>query len=490
MLKNCFGVICIIIASIVLSFYSSVVNLELIRTLSNGQKPTIETWAIWIILELNNILDLVPLIINWLILKKISIVIAEKFIDDLKSCSYEKVESDTGELTKMFNKICILHQMLCHLKNLLGCIFGIINNSIVVWSISGHWIIIILCSSLTVSIIDELIHTRESRKNIINEIREIEKIKRRHIELLPEWHASNILNMRESFSEVIYRENLLTEKFDGFWRTKNIIPDLSTFFVSLYFFVNINGIVTDPSLLFLGLTNLGHLTNSAKHFIRNINSCRETVSKISEYKSCVKKLGTRTKSNLPIPKGITQLTGNSAEGKTRLLRKIIENMGDKIVYLSQSDNVNYNSLSVRDSIQFLHNNNNNNINEHLIEKCIGIVGLNKKPDDILERPCGGEVQKIRIARALYSYFSDSTIKIIIMDEPDNNIHTGLDIFEGDSRKGFKQIMDGIFTSLRPKTKLIFTSHKGFALTELNHKIQLQTITELNKKLNLFINNSN
>ena len=124
-------------------------------------------------------------------------------------------------------------------------------------------------------------------------------------------------------------------------------------------------------------------------------------------------------------------------------------------------------MTVKEAIQFLQMREDMAITQKVLE----IVHLNKNVDDLLVRPSGGEIQKIRIARAIYAYLCDLKRDIIILDEPDNNINSG------DIGVGFKQIIEDIFQIMRKNTKLLLTTHKAFVL-EQNKGVSRISIEEL------------
>lgn len=480
MIKKLFLVFIVLLLSIVLGSYSSYVNLHLMKTISDGQTPLSNQWIVWIIFQLLTVYNFFPDLINWIISEEISYRIAGKFIGDLKKCSSEKVEAKTQELEPLFRKLC----GISHIPNKIGWILenfiNMINNSLAIWYISGYWVLLVLCSGFFSAVLDEYIHSAKTRKLIIKDLRKTHNDINKHIYFIPLWNGTRTLNMEISFPKAVHKENIQEQKFNDFWRNKNILPEITSFLVSTFILININGIISDSSILLLALTNLGFLINSTKCFIRNANAIRIDITKIGDYNDEIKKLGNKIKLDISnkIPNGITQLTGKSGQGKTCLIREIIENIGHEIIYLSQFDQVNYNDMTPSEAVLYLQKKHN----KILVKKCLKIAGLNKEINEKLKRPSGGEIQKIRIARTIYTYLCEIERNIILMDEPDNNIDAGLDKDTEKniiSKNGFKQIMESIFKVLRSDTKLIFTTHKGFAL-EKSWNINQKNVEEMNK----------
>jgi hypothetical protein len=441
--------------------------------------PFRDHWIVWVVLQLITLYNFFPQLINLIVSKDISKRITRKFLNDLKDCSFEKVEEKTPELDSLFRKLLGLSQLPMKIGWVLENIVNMISGGMAIWYISGNWILLVLSASISSAILDECVNSRKISRIIIKDMRQINKEMNRHIELIPLWNGTGSLNMEKSFLEVVHNDRSLEQKFNDFWIRKNILPDIAAFCVSVYIFSNIQGVISDSSMLLLALTNLGFFVHSTKCLIRNINQIRIDISKLGDYKEEIKKLGEKSRLNIvnEIPNAVTQLTGISGRGKTRLIRRIVECIGLEIVYLSQSDNVNFNDMTPGEAVQYLQEYQD----DKLAKKCLDIAGLNKEIDIKLSRPCGGEIQKIRIARTMFSYFSHPTRNIIIMDEPDNNINSGVELDDSyeTSQNGFKQIMEAIFVNLRPGTKLIFTTHKGFALVNsliIHHK----TVEELSE----------
>src|SRR5438445_5988764 len=112
-------------------------------------------------------------------------------------------------------------------------------------------------------------------------------------------------------------------------------------------------------------------------------------------------------------------------------------------------------------------------NKRLAKKSLKLACLDKPCDNVLERPSGGEHQKIRIARSIFQYLTLNR-KIWMIDEPDNNIHPGTE----NITDGFYHIMRNILSIAESDTKLIFTTHKDDALKKLKNKINKISFDDL------------
>lgn len=471
MLLKIFLAFVILVTSIVLGYVSSHVNFTLMKDISAGKTPTNGQWIWWICLQLFMILNITPSLVSKIILKDISDWVSRRFIHDIKNCKFEKVDEKCSELGIIYSKLAGIAQIPIKFGWAIENIASLTSGSIAIWYVSGYWVLWIVMSVLISIIIDEVINNSNKRNDIVKKQMDINKNKVKHLELIPIWHCSNVYKMESSLENILYEDKKMQEEFSTFWRKKNVLPEFGSFCVSVFILSHINSVSNDPATLLLALTNLGFFVNSARNFIRNINNLRMDISKFSDYLSDIAKMEKRSIPNIQIyqnfPSGITLLTGISGTGKTCLIRKIVEHIGDKVIYLPQSEHVNYNNMTVKEAIQFLQMREDMAITQKVLE----IVHLNKNVDDLLVRPSGGEIQKIRIARAIYAYLCDLKRDIIILDEPDNNINSG------DIGVGFKQIIEDIFQIMRKNTKLLLTTHKAFVL-EQNKGVSRISIEEL------------
>jgi len=471
MLVKIFFVFIVLTISIILGYISSHVNFTLMKDISSGKIPTSNQWVWWGFLQLFMILNLTPSLVSKIILKDISNWVSRRFINDIRRCKFEKVDERCSELQMIYSKLDGIAQVPIKFGWAIENIAGLTSGSIAIWYVSGYWVLWIIMAVIISVIIDEFVNHSSKRNNIIKKQRNINMTKAKHMELLPIWHCSGIYKMELSLENILYEDKLLHENISTFWRKKNVLPEVGSFCVSAFILTNIDSVSSDPATLLLALTNLGFFVNTARNFIRNINNLRMDISKFNDYLTDIAEMGRRPIPNIKVhqnfPPGITLLTGISGAGKTCLIRKIIEHVGDKVAYLPQSDNVNYNKMTVKEAIMFLQ------IKENIMiaQKVLNMVCLNKNLNDLLVRPSGGEVQKIRIARAIYAYLCDLKRDIIILDEPDNNINPG------DTGIGFKQIIENIFQNIRNGDKILFTTHKAFVLDQ-NKSISRRSIEEL------------
>ena len=165
--------------------------------------------------------------------------------------------------------------------------------------------------------------------------------------------------------------------------------------------------------------------------------------------------------NKELTKKYIYITGESGKGKTTLLRSLFYLNPDiipKSIYIDQDTQFNISNILCSEFIIGFEIKRDLTI----VKKVIKIVCLDKKfdCDTIIKKPSGGELQRLRLGRAIYQSIIRNP-EIFIMDEPD----TGLDYLT------FKQIMKNIFTNF-PNSKFIFTTHKKNVIDALKIDIQI------------------
>lgn len=165
--------------------------------------------------------------------------------------------------------------------------------------------------------------------------------------------------------------------------------------------------------------------------------------------------------NIKFQIGFNQLTGRTGTGKTTFLKNLFfSNMNEwqNMSFLKQNSRHVFNGRSAKDSIVGFFDQNDDKFDK--VYKCIE---LDKDENELLVKPSGGEIQKMRIGMCLYQSLLIDT-KILILDEPDNNIDV----------ETFNNIMTNI-GKLFSECIIIFTTHKGEHLSFDTKKIDISNI---------------
>ena len=480
--------LCFMIIIIFVNSYSSYINIELLKSISENKYPSKTYWIIWFTLQLLGTYNFVPRVIDYLTFDEISWQTCIKFKKDIEKCSADNIYLSASELHSIYGKLCMIRFIPAKLGWCLESINTIINASIIVWQINGYWIWIIITIGFISSIIDEYIHSKAKRKQFNNEYFEKQKILNRTFAYIPEGNSTNVFDWLIFFHSNEKNLRMIDNQINEFYNRKNIIPSFASLLINALILINFQSDIDNPSIILISLINLSSLIRGTYYFITNLNRIRNDLSKCADYEDEISKLYRKNTEPMFSPfdalktlDNITQVSGESGKGKTIMFNKIVDNIGNEVVYLSQLDTSNFSKMSPLDAVLFMQRKQNKKI----AIRALQLACLNKSYDDILEKPSGGEHQKLRIARSIYQYLTLNR-KIWIIDEPDNNIHPGTNFLE---TNGFLQIMENIFSIIDDQTRLIFTTHKGFVLNKLkdSHKIK---VIQLEYFINLFYHDIN
>ncbi|VVU95310.1 hypothetical protein CPAV1605_1061 [seawater metagenome] len=164
--------------------------------------------------------------------------------------------------------------------------------------------------------------------------------------------------------------------------------------------------------------------------------------------------------NQKLEKKYIYITGESGKGKTTLLRSLFylhPELWNDTLYIEQEAKTIISEILCAEFIMGFEEVRDFNI----VKKAMNLANLDKKfqIDTVLSKPSGGELQRLKLGRAIYQMLLDKH-KLVLLDEPD----TGLDFVT------FKRVLNNIFTEF-PSTRFIFTSHKANVIEELNIDIQ-------------------
>ena len=285
-------------------------------------------------------------------------------------------------------------------------------------------------------------------------------------------HQKVIDDMTKKSNKLMER---ITSEWDIYFKIMSSISKLNWLLIVLQIIYNKDNI---PNKKFpIVLYACGHLTwnfnsisNSISRVINEVSSYQVYINFIKEMKtsnSNFKKIDiTYSNSSVVIcnntfHKGFNQLTGRTGTGKTTFLKNLFfSNMNEwkNMSFLKQNSRHVFNGRSAKDSIVGFFEQNDDKFDK--VYKCIE---LDKDENEILVKPSGGEIQKMRIGMCLYQALLIDT-KILILDEPDNNIDV----------KTFNNIMTNI-GKLFSECIIIFTTHKGEHLSFDTKKIDISNI---------------
>ena len=216
--------------------------------------------------------------------------------------------------------------------------------------------------------------------------------------------------------------------------------------------------------------NFNSISNSISRVITEVSSYQVYINFIKEMKtpnSNFKKINftycddSVIICNIKFQIGFNQLTGRTGTGKTTFLKNLFfSNMNEwkNMSFLKQNSRHVFNDRSAKDSIVGFFEQNDDKFKK--VYKCIE---LDKDENELLVKPSGGEIQKMRIAMCLYQALLIDT-KILILDEPDNNIDV----------ETFNNIMINI-GKLFSECIIIFTTHKGEHLSFDTKKIDIEKL---------------
>lgn len=470
--------ILLIFMSSVIRGYSTTVNVGILKQVSTGLYPSNEQWFMWFLLQMFGIYNFVPKMINYFTAKEVSKLSIARFSSDLLKCSATELFS-TYDLQNNYAKLSQLEYIPYKFGWCFDSVTGIITAAVIIWETNGYWIFIVLGVTIISVIFNEYLASRDTRKALRKEQTTNYTTLRRVFSYIPEGNTTAAFNWIPSCEDADFDCRVSQQRLQAYYENKDILPSIACILVNAYILMTLDtgshqirsmssssGTNNDPAILLLSISNLAGLVTSCNSFVQNFNGMKAIITMSDDYEKDMAKLfkkdddlkfGSNVESFLP--EGITQLTGASGEGKTRIISALIDAIGSKIIYLPQSDMSDFMKMSPRQVVQFMQDVKNDETADYALR----LACLSKDPVLELKQPSGGEHQKMRIARSIYQYLTKVDKQIWILDEPDNNIHPGTELGETD---GYLQIMRNILQILRPDTKLIFTTHKAHALSGL------------------------
>tara|TARA_E500000178_G_scaffold298944_1_gene306385 strand:- start:1373 stop:3022 length:1650 start_codon:yes stop_codon:yes gene_type:complete len=297
------------------------------------------------------------------------------------------------------------------------------------------------------------------------------------------FHQYNNIDMETNHQKVIddmtKKSNKISERITSEWniysKIMSSISKINWLLIVFQIIMNTDIIPSKkfPIVLYAcsGLTwNFSWISSSISTVINEVSSYQVYINFIKEMNndnSNFKKIDiTYYDSSVVIcnntfQKGFNQLTGRTGTGKTTFLKNLFfSNMNEwkNMSFLKQNSRHVFNDRSAKDSIVGFFEQNDDNF--HKVYKCIE---LDKNENELLVKPSGGEIQKMRIGMCLYQALLIDT-KILILDEPDNNIDV----------ETFNNIMINI-GKLFSGCIIIFTTHKGEHLSFDTKKIDIEKL---------------
>jgi hypothetical protein len=457
----------VVLLNIGIRAYTTVVDFKLLFAASRNESIDMDYWLIWIVLQIIGLYNFISSAIDYFTLDEISDLTTIKFENDIKKCPSSKLYASSSELYSIYEKLYRIRFIPGRLGWLLGSFGTIINASFVIWQVNPHWIWMIILSSFCFCILDDYIFTKAQRKQMSDQYTEKYRLLQRSIAYIPEGNTTKVFNWRKEFQEKERDLRLIDRKINDFYIKKNIIPSIGNLLATIFILRTYsNDYQIDVSILLLSFMNLQTLAKGSEGLINSFNNIRSDIAKCDDYEREIVKLygdfDKIKKLSDKIPTGITQLLGESGTGKTVTINKIVDAIGTDVIYLAQSDISNFCKMTPIQAVLFMQLIKD----EGTAKRALELACFHKSFTDELERPSGGEHQKLRVARSIYQFLTLKR-KIWIIDELDNNIHPGTEISE---TNGYHQIMTNIFGIMQSDTKLIFTTHKGFALNGIKAKI--------------------
>ena len=267
----------------------------------------------------------------------------------------------------------------------------------------------------------------------------------------------------EQTIDIIKERNNFINKSRYGWETYyqliELLAKLNWILVTIQLCKDINSIPKEKISIVLSACshlcwNFNWISNSMSNIITEIASYDSFVklkNKLNEKSNCKKISFEFIKEGIIINgnefyNGLNQLTGKSGSGKTTLLKNLFNQSKiywNKISILYQSTRQEINNKTPNQVIVgFLEH------HQEFLERAFNCIELDKNPNDILVKPSGGEIQKMRIGQTLYQALLIDA-RLIILDEPDNNIDL----------ETFNKIMKNIQKTFS-KTVILYTTHKG------------------------------
>jgi ABC-type Mn2+/Zn2+ transport system ATPase subunit len=433
--------------------------------------------------------DQLSIKMNKLLINPIKIDCKNNFLLEIKNSKIENLDNKVDhELIQAMNKkvTAIKASPQC-IKQLCRAIISLMINTISISSINIIWAIQILiitylyfryvCWSKLES------NKKLQKKDSDNEMKlskEINYI----FQDIKSFHQFNNINKKTNHLDIMKN---LTEKSYDFklkinieWNTYiKLMQTISKFSWILIAFQIINNLNYLPKeKISIVLTACGYLSWNLNWISESMTVAVNDIASYQTYLDFIKELN-KTNINLKhinlqinkesvnisdkeMKKGFNMITGKSGSGKTTFLKNLFftnKNLWNRIAYLYQNSRHEFSKKTPQESIIGM-----NNLNQIYFDNVYKCIELNKNSNKELEKPSGGEVQKMKIGIVLYQAMLIDA-KLIILDEPDNNIDV----------ESFNKIMINI-KNLFNDSIILFTTHKG---DSLNFESNMISINEFN-----------
>ena len=482
---NVLWIVLIIISNALLGALVQFYQIKFTSNLFLGKVTYFELFQLSILYFVDIWSDQLSAKMNKLLIHPINVDCKNNFLLEIKNCKIENLDNKADhELIQVMNKkVAAIEASPQCIKQLCRAIISLMINTISISSINIIWAIqILIITYLYFRYVcwSKLEFNKKLQKKDSDNTMKLSKEINYIFQDIKSYHQFSNINRKTNHQNVI-RE--LTETSNSFklkinigWNTyiklMQTISRFSWIFIACQIISNLDSLPKEK--ISIVLTACGHLS-------WNLNWISETmtiaINDITSYQTYLDFINELSKTNTDLKVinlqlneqsirvndnkmayGFNMITGNSGSGKTTFLKNLFfsnNNLWNKIVYLYQNSRHEFNKKTPKESIIGLHN-----LNQEYFDKVYSCIELNKDSNETLEKPSGGEVQKMKIGTVLYQAILLNA-KLIILDEPDNNIDV----------ESFNKIMINI-KKLFCKSIILFTTHKGDSLNFETNKISI------------------
>ncbi len=409
------------------------------------------------------------------------------FLERIKRTKIENLDNKSDHelihaMTQKINAITASPQCIKQLCK--ACIYVIVN-TITISSVSNMWALQICISTylyFKYLCWSKLENNKKLEKKKSESLKDSSKETNYVFQDIKTFYQFSLIDKKTKHQEKIVnltkKSNQLNQQIGIEWSTySKLIHSISKLNWLLIVYQIINNLNSLPKeKISLVLASCGYLVYNFTWISNSITTAINDIASFQTYVDLIKELDqsssnsneTRIQFNndsitikdTNFNVGFNQLTGKSGSGKTTFLKNLFfsnQENWDLISFLYQSSRHEFNKKSPKDSIVGMLE-----YNSTLFRMVYDCIELDKDKDQIMIKPSGGEVQKMRIGMVLYQAIL-LDVKLLIMDEPDNNIDV----------ESFNKIMINI-KKLFSDSIILFTTHKGDSLNFETNKIPINT----------------
>jgi len=433
--------------------------------------------------------DQLSIKMNKLLIHPIKIDCKNNFLLEIKNSKIENLDNKVDhELIQAMNKkvTAIKASPQC-IKQLCRAIISLMINTISISSINIIWAIqILIIAYLYFRYVcwSKLESNKKLQKKDSDNAMKLSKEINYIFQDIKSFHQFSNINKKTNHQDVIKKLTETSNSFklkiniewDTYIKLMQTISKFSWIFIAFQIISNLDSLPKEK--ISIVLTACGHLSWNLNWISQTMTVAINDITSYQTYLDFIKELNkpnTDLKdvhlqmneesvhiSDKEMKKGFNMITGNSGTGKTTFLKNLFfsnKNLWNRIVYLYQNSRHEFNKKTPKESIIGM-----NNLNQIYFDRVYKSIELNKDSNKELEKPSGGEVQKMKIGIVLYQAMLIDA-KLVILDEPDNNIDV----------ESFNKIMINI-KNLFNESIILFTTHKG---DSLNFESNLISINKLN-----------